>query len=216
MATGANTDDVHLTGVDVGRDITVTQWADLREVREGEACPSCGTPLELVQAIEVGHIFKLGRKFTTALGVSVLGPDGTAVVPVMGCYGIGVERAVAAIAEVHHDEIGLKWPVQVAPFEATVILLSGRDDAARAAAESVYAGLRAAGVSVVIDDRDERPGVKFKDAELTGIPVRVAVGSRDLADGNVEVVTRATSEKEHVPVDQVVKHVQELLAAGRD
>ena len=134
----------------------------------------------------------------------------------MGCYGIGVERAVAAIAEVHHDEIGLKWPVQVAPFEATVILLSGRDDAARAAAESVYAGLRAAGMSVVIDDRDERPGVKFKDAELTGIPVRVAVGSRDLADGNVEVVTRATSEKEHVPVDQVVKHVQELLAAGRD
>ena len=216
MATGANTDDVHLTGVDVGRDITVTQWADLRAVGEGEACPSCGTPLELVQAIEVGHIFKLGRKFTTALGVSVLGPDGTAVVPVMGCYGIGVERAVAAIAEVHHDEIGLKWPVQVAPFEATVILLSGRDDAARAAAESVYAGLRAAGVSVVIDDRDERPGVKFKDAELTGIPVRVAVGSRDLADGNVEVVTRATSEKEHVPVDQVVKHVQELLAAGRD
>jgi prolyl-tRNA synthetase len=216
MATGANTDDVHLTGVDVGRDITVTQWADLREVREGEACPSCGTPLELVQAIEVGHIFKLGRKFTTALGVSVLGPDGTAVVPVMGCYGIGVERAVAAIAEVHHDEIGLKWPVQVAPFEATVILLSGRDDAARAAAESVHEGLRAAGVSVVIDDRDERPGVKFKDAELTGIPVRVAVGSRDLADGNVEVVTRATSEKEHVPVDQVVKHVQELLAAGRD
>ncbi len=216
MATGANTDDVHLTGVDVGRDITVTQWADLREVGKGEACPACGTPLELVQAIEVGHIFKLGRKFTTALGVSVLGPDGTAVVPVMGCYGIGVERAVAAIAEVHHDEIGLKWPVPVAPFEATVILLSGRDDAARAAAESVYAGLRAAGVSVVIDDRDERPGVKFKDAELTGIPVRVAVGSRDLADGNVEVVTRATSEKEHVPVDQVVKHVQELLAAGRD
>jgi prolyl-tRNA synthetase family II len=216
MATGANTDDVHLTRVDVGRDITVTQWADLREVGQGDACPTCGTPLELVQAIEVGHIFKLGRKFTTALGVSVLGPDGTAVVPVMGCYGIGVERAVAAIAEVHHDEIGLKWPVQVAPFEATVILLSGRDDAARAAAESVYAGLRAAGVSVVIDDRDERPGVKFKDAELTGIPVRVAVGSRDLADGNVEVVTRATSEKEHVPVDQVVKHVQELLAAGRD
>ncbi len=145
MATGANTDDVHLTGVDVGRDIAVTQWADLREVGEGEPCPSCGTPLELVQAIEVGHIFKLGRKFTTALGVSVLGPDGAAVVPVMGCYGIGVERAVAAIAEVYHDEIGLKWPVQVAPFEATVILLSGRDEAARAAAESVYASLRDAG-----------------------------------------------------------------------
>jgi prolyl-tRNA synthetase family II len=216
MATGANTDDFHLTGVDVGRDIAVTQWADLREVGEGEPCPSCGTPLELVQAIEVGHIFKLGRKFTTALGVSVLGPDGAAVVPVMGCYGIGVERAVAAIAEVYHDEIGLKWPVQVAPFEATVILLSGRDEAARAAAEAVYGSLRDAGVAVVLDDRDERPGVKFKDAELTGIPVRVAIGSRDLADGNVEVATRATGEKEHVPVDQVVKHVQEVLAAGRN
>src|ERR1700722_1574443 len=215
MATGANTDDVHLTGVDVGRDIAVNQWADLREVRKGEPCPSCGTPLDLVQAIEVGHIFKLGRKFTTALGVSVLGPDGTAVVPVMCCYGIGVERAVAAIAEVYHDEIGLNWPVQVAPFEATALLLSGRDEAARAAAVNFFASMRGAGVAVVIDDRDERPGVKFKDAELTGIPVRVAVGSRDLADGVVEVVSRSTGEKERVPVDQVVKHVQELLAAGR-
>ena len=123
---------------------------------------------------------------------------------------------MAAIAEVYHDEIGLKWPVQVAPFEATVILLSGRDEAARAAAESVYGSLRDAGVAVVLDDRDERPGVKFKDAELTGIPVRVAIGSRDLADGNVEVATRATGEKEQVPVDQVVKHVQEVLAAGRN
>jgi prolyl-tRNA synthetase family II len=212
MATGANTDDVHLTGVDVARDISVGTWADLREVRAGEPCPQCGGTLDLVRGIEVGHIFKLGRKYTEAFGVSVLGPGGEKITPVMGCYGIGVERAMAAIAEVHHDDTGLRWPVQVAPFTVTVILLSTRDEAARGTAETIYESLRSAGIDAIIDDRDERPGVKFKDAELTGIPVRVSVGSRDLADGVVEVVRRATGEKERVPVDEVRKHVQELLA----
>ncbi len=215
MATGANTDDVHLTGVDVARDIQIGTWADLRAVTAGEPCPRCGTPLQLTRVIEVGHIFKLGRKFTTALGVTVLGPDGSAIVPIMGSYGIGVERAMAVIAEVHHDDAGLVWPVQVAPFEVTVVPLSAKDHAVVTTAESIYAELRAAGIEVVIDDRDERPGVKFKDAELTGIPVRVSVGSRDLADGVVDVVGRASQEKERVPVDQVVKHVQSLLATLR-
>jgi len=210
MATGANTDDVHLTGVDVGRDIGVVTWADLREVAAGEPCPRCGTPLELVQAIEVGHIFKLGRKFTTALGVSVLGPDGAPIIPIMGSYGIGVERAMAAIAEVHHDDAGLIWPAAVAPFAVTVTVVSMKDEAVRAAAESIYTELQAAGIDVVIDDRDERPGVKFKDAELTGIPVRISVGSRDLAEGVVEVVTRSTGESERVPADKAVKHVLDL------
>jgi prolyl-tRNA synthetase family II len=212
MATGANADDVHLTGVDVDRDITVGTWADLREVSAGEPCPACGTRLELVQAIEVGHIFKLGRKFTAVLGASVLGPDGSAITPIMGSYGIGVERAVAAIAEVHHDDAGLTWPVQVAPAEVDVIMVSAKDEAVRVAAEAIYSALRAAGHDVILDDRDERPGVKFKDAELIGFPVRVSVGSRDLADGLVEVVTRRRSERERVPVDQAVKYVQELLA----
>jgi len=215
MATGANIDDVHFTGVSVDRDITVGTWADLREVAAGEPCPRCGAPLELVQAIEVGHIFKLGRKFTTVLGVSVLGPDGAAIVPIMGSYGIGVERAIAAIAEVHHDEAGLVWPVPVAPAEVTVIMVSARDEAVRTAAESIYADLRAAGADVLIDDRDERPGVKFKDAELTGIPFRISVGSRDLADGVVEVVSRSTGRKDRVPLEQAVGHVQDLLAAAR-
>lgn len=213
MTTGANTDEVHLTGVDVGRDITVGQWADLREVRAGQPCPSCGTPLELVQAIEVGHIFKLGRKYTTALGVTVLGPDGTAIVPIMGCYGVGVERAMAAIAEVHHDDAGLTWPVAVAPAEVTVVLLSTKDEAARAVAEDVYRELLAGGADTLIDDRDERPGVKFRDAELTGIPCRVSVGSRDLADGVVEITWRATGEKVRVPVGDAVWRVREMLAA---
>jgi prolyl-tRNA synthetase len=212
MATGANIDDVHLTGVDVDRDIAVGTWADLREVAAGEPCPRCGTPLQLIRAIEVGHIFKLGRKFTTALGVSVLGPDGAPIIPIMGSYGIGVERAMAVIAEVHHDDAGLAWPAQVAPAAVTVITLSPKDEAVVAAAESIYAKLRAAGADVVIDDRNERPGVKFKDAELTGIPVRISVGSRDLADGHVEVVSRATRQKERVPAPQAVKYVLELLA----
>jgi prolyl-tRNA synthetase family II len=211
MATGANSDDVHLTGVDVDRDIVVGTWADLREVSAGESCPKCGAALELVQAIEVGHIFKLGRKFTTALGVSVLGPDGSAITPIMGSYGIGVERAMAAIAEVHHDEAGLKWPVQVAPAQVNVIMVSAKDEAVRVAAETIYTALQAAGYDVIIDDRDERPGVKFKDAELIGFPFRISVGSRDLAEGMVEVVSRETGERERVPVDQVIKHMQDLL-----
>jgi prolyl-tRNA synthetase len=215
MTTGANIDGVHLTGVDVARDITVGQWADLREVGAGEPCPRCGTPLELVQAIEVGHIFKLGRKYTTALGVTVLGPDGAASTPIMGCYGIGVERAMAAIAEVHHDDAGLAWPVQVAPAEVTVVLLSPRDDAARAVAQEIYGELLASGADALIDDRDERPGVKFRDAELTGIPCRVSVGSRDLADGVVEITRRATGEKVRVPVGDAVGRVREILA-GKD
>ena len=211
MATGANTDDFHLTGVDVDRDIKVGTWADLREVTVGEPCPRCGAPLQFLRAIEVGHIFKLGRKFTTALGVSVLGPDGSAITPIMGSYGIGVERAMAVIAEVHHDDAGLRWPLQVAPAQVTVIMVSGRDEAVRSAAESIYADLLAGGIDVLIDDRDERPGVKFKDAELIGIPVRISVGSRDLADGLVEVVSRSTGDKERVPIDEAVRHVQAML-----
>jgi len=213
MATGANIDDVHLTGVDVDRDIAVGTWADLREVSAGEPCPRCGALLELVHGIEVGHIFKLGRKFTTAFGASVLGPDGSAITPIMGSYGIGIERAIAAIAEAHHDDAGLRWPVQVAPAEVNVVMVASKDDAVRTAAEAIYAALRAAGNDVILDDRDERPGVKFKDAELIGIPYRISVGSRDLAEGMVEVVSRESGERERVPVDQVVKHVQDLLPA---
>jgi prolyl-tRNA synthetase len=215
MTTGANIDDVHLIGVDVDRDIAVGHWADLRAVTAGEPCPACGNPLELVRAIEVGHIFKLGRKYASALGVSVDGPDGTSIIPIMGSYGIGVERAMAVIAEVHHDEAGLAWPVAVAPAEVTVVLLSPKDEAAAAAAESLQRQLREARVDAVIDDRDERPGVKFRDAELTGIPCRVAVGSRDLAEGLVEIAVRATGEKERVPVGQAVSRLLQVLSARR-
>ena len=215
MTTGANVDDVHLTGVDTGRDIDVSRWADLREVRAGEPCPRCGAPLEVIKAIEAGHIFKLGRKYTTTLGVSVLGPDGAPIVPVMGCYGIGVERAMAVIAEVHHDDAGLVWPVAVAPAEVTVLTLSPQDEATVAAAEALYAELQAAGVDTLIDDRDERPGVKFRDAELIGIPYRVSMGTRDLAQGVIEITNRATGERERVPADQAVTRVLRYLSDQR-
>jgi prolyl-tRNA synthetase len=214
LTTGANIDDVHLTGVDVDRDITVSMWADLREVTEGEPCPKCGAKLEFVRAIEVGHIFKLGRKYTTLLGVTVSMQDGSTVIPIMGSYGIGVERAIAAIAEVHHDDAGLAWPVQVAPAEVTVLLLSVRDPEARAVAETLYSGLLSAGVEALIDDRDVRPGVKYADAELTGIPYRITVGSRDLAEGVVEITRRANGEKERVAVGDAVGWVRQAVNAA--
>jgi prolyl-tRNA synthetase len=212
MATGANIDDVHLTGVDVERDIPVGRWADLREVTEGEPCLRCGTPLEFLQALEVGHIFKLGSKFTTALGITVTGPDGSTITPIMGCYGIGVERAIAAIAEVHHDDVGLAWPVQVAPAEVTVLPLSMKAAEVKATAEALYDELLDTGIEALLDDRDVRPGVKFADAELIGIPFRVSVGPRDLADGVVEITKRANGEKERVAVSEAARRLRELVA----
>jgi len=214
LSTGANIDDVHLTGVDMDRDITVNRWADLREVTEGEPCPRCGSALEFIRAIEVGHIFKLGRKYTTTLGVTVSLADGSTVIPIMGSYGIGVERALATIAEVHHDDAGLAWPVQVAPAEVTVLLLSVRDPEARAAAEALYSSLLDAGVDALIDDRDVRPGVKYADAELTGIPFRISVGTRDLAEGVVEITKRASGEKERVSVSEAASWIRAAIVTA--
>jgi prolyl-tRNA synthetase len=145
------------------------------------------------------------------LGVTVTGPEGGTIVPIMGSYGIGVERAIAALAEVYHDDAGLTWPVQVAPAEVTVLLLSVKDAGARAAAEALYTSLTEAGVDALIDDRDVRPGVKYADSELTGIPFRVSVGARDLADGVFEITRRATGEKERVPVGEAVAHLRGLV-----
>jgi prolyl-tRNA synthetase len=214
MFTGANTDDVHLRGVDVERDIAVGSWADLREVVAGEPCPRCGHPLELLTAIEVGHIFKLGYKFTETFGVTVLDDAGQRVHPIMGSYGIGVERAMAAIVECHHDERGIVWPPSVAPFSVVVVVAQPEDDEVAKTATDIYEQLLAAGTDVIIDDRAERAGVKFRDAELTGIPYRVTVGKRGLADGTVEITPRATGETQQVTPGEVVAHLIPLLAEG--
>jgi prolyl-tRNA synthetase len=212
MVTGANTDDVHVRGVDVARDIAVGRWADLRVVEAGEPCIRCGSPIEVIKGIEVGHIFKLGYKYSDAMELSVSGPEGKPVKPIMGSYGIGVERAMAAIVEVHHDERGIIWPAAVAPFEAVVVVAQQDDPSVAEAGEQVYRWLIDAGVDAIIDDRSVRAGVKFSDAELVGIPFRITVGKRGLASGNAELTDRATGETVAVSLDDLTERVRKAVA----
>ena len=214
LATGANTDDWHYSGVDVDRDISVDEWLDLREVSAGEPCVNCGRGLEVVRCIETGHIFKLGRRYAEAMGATVLDADGVERPITMGSYGIGIGRAMAAVAEVHHDERGLIWPVAVAPYEVVVTVASMRDDPAVAAAEQIYGQLRAQGVEVLLDDRDARAGVKFADAELVGIPWRITAG-RAVAGGEVELTERATGDTQRIGIEDAAAQVAARLAHAR-
>ncbi|MEC9395128.1 MAG: proline--tRNA ligase [Actinomycetota bacterium] len=215
MTTGANVDDVHLEGVDVERDVAVDHWVDVRGILDGEVCASCGEALRVARCIEAGHIFKLGRRYAEAMGVSVLDAEGNSQVPTMGSYGIGVGRAMATVAETHHDENGLIWPMAIAPYEVVLTVVKVDHDESMAVAETLYDELQAAGVDVLLDDRDGRPGVKFADAELVGIPLRVTIGPRGLESGALEVTTRADGERTDVPVDQVATHVVDAVTAGR-
>jgi prolyl-tRNA synthetase len=163
------------------------------------------------RGIEVGHIFKLGYKFSDTIGISVSGPDGKPVRPIMGSYGIGVERAMAAAVEVHHDAKGIVWPAAIAPFQVVVVIAQQDDTAVAAAGEQVYQGLLAAGVDVIVDDRPVRAGVKFSDAELVGIPFRVTIGKRGLAAGTAELTDRSTGSTIQIPLEDLVKHVREAV-----
>jgi prolyl-tRNA synthetase len=213
--TGANADDVHLRGVDIGRDIAVDAWADLRQVTAGEPCARCGTALDLVATIEAGHIFKLGRKYAETFGVQVLDADSKLQTVIMGSYGIGIDRAIATIVETHHDDRGIVWPVAVAPYEVVITIVQVKNDESVAAAEELYTTLRAADVDVLLDDRDARAGVKFADAELIGIPYRITIGPKALADGMVELTPRATGETELVPVADVADRVVAAVVSER-
>ncbi len=215
LVTGANEDDFHLRGVDMERDIPVTEWVDVREVAAGEACRECGEPLEVLSAIEVGHIFKLGRKYAEALGVTVLDEMGAERVVTMGSYGIGLERNMAAVVEASHDEAGIIWPVSVAPYEVVVTVLAPGEPATLEAGERLYRELGAEGIDVIIDDRDERPGVKFYDAELVGFPYRVTVGPRGLERGTVELVERRTGESRELKPQEAAGIVAEQVRAAR-
>jgi prolyl-tRNA synthetase len=211
MVTGANENDVHLEGVDVARDLLRHgKLADLRSVKAGEGCPRCDGALELFKALEVGHIFKLGTKYSESLGATVLDAEGKQVPIVMGSYGIGVERIMAAAIELHHDENGIVWPLSIAPFQAAVLTL-GPEPELRRAAEEIVEALGAAGVEVLFDDRDERAGVKFKDADLVGVPIRIAVGRKGLADGKVEWKLRSGKAVELVPVADVAAKAAALV-----
>ena len=215
MATGANTDDVHYQGVDVERDIAVTEWVDVRGILEGESCIECGNPLTISRCIEAGHIFKLGRKYAEAMGATVLDAEGNSQTLTMGSYGIGVERAMSAVAETHHDENGLIWPISIAPYEVVVTLLKSDHEESVVEAERIYNELGSAGVDVLLDDRNERPGVKFADAELIGIPLRVTIGPRGLENGVAELNVRSNSQQSEIALDKVVEEVVRIVEESR-
>ncbi len=215
MLTGANEDDFHLRGVDVERDIQVDQWLDLREVNEGEPCPMCEGPLAVAKTIEVGHIFKLGTRYTEVMGAGVLDENGKKVPIVMGSYGIGIQRAMASVVERWHDDAGIVWPLSVAPFEVVITQLNAKDAETTDAAGALYDALQAEGIEVLLDDRNERPGVKFKDADLIGIPYRINVGPKHLKDGKVEVVRRKTGKARLVDLQKAAKAVAESIFEER-
>lgn len=214
MTTGANQDDHHIRGVNVERDFKVDSWTDLRTVESGEGCPRCETgTLEVFKGMEIGHIFKLGTKYSASMGATVLTQDGKEVPIVMGSYGIGVERIITAAVEQHHDTDGIVWPKSLAPFDVVVTITNIKQDDLREAGEKLYNELQNAGLQVLLDDRDERAGVKFKDADLIGIPYRITIGKK-AAGGVVELFDRGTKQSEDVKISEVIAHVQRLALSS--
>jgi prolyl-tRNA synthetase len=211
MTTGANADGFHLGHVAIGRDIQVAHWADLRLVQAGEPCPKCGKPLKVQRAIEVGHVFKLGTKYSEALKALFLDETGKQQPAIMGCYGIGVTRTLQAVIEQSHDDNGIIWPISVAPYTVCITPLNvAPGSAVMQRAEQIYAGLTARGVDVILDDRNDRPGVKFKDSELVGFPIRVGIGEKSLAKGEVEIKPR-TGALILVKAEEAIGRVMELV-----
>jgi prolyl-tRNA synthetase len=208
---GANAVDRHLVGVDQARDLGDVELADLRVAVEGDRCPRCGGRLVVQRGIEVGQVFHLGTKYSAAMGATVLDADGVERVLEMGCYGIGVTRTIAAAIEQNHDDLGMIWPMPLAPFHVVVVPVNWGDERLRTTAERLHDGLEARGVDVLLDDREERPGVKFKDADLIGHPLRITVGPRALERGAVELKCRTETSATEVPVDDAVARVAGLV-----
>jgi prolyl-tRNA synthetase len=208
---GANKENYHVKNLTPGKDFHPTAYADLRSVTAGEDCPKvgCGAPLRIDTAVEVGHIFKLGYKYSESMGARVLDRNGKEVAPIMGSYGIGIERILTAAVEQSNDENGFWLPPSIAPFEVVVVSTNSKDEAIRHASEDIARQLEASGFDVLLDDRDERPGVKFKDADLVGIPFRINVGKK-VTEGTVEVVRRSTLHKEDVKISAITEYFQGL------
>ena len=211
---GANKRDQHIMNAVRGRDFDLSEFADLSLVMTGDPCKNCGTPLEIYRGIEVGHIFKLGTKYSEAMQCVYLDEKGERQPMIMGCYGLGVGRTVAAAIEQSHDDDGIIWPIPIAPFEAVVTSV-GREEAVLSTANELYEKLLAAGVDVLFDDRDERPGVKFKDADLIGFPLRITVGAKSLANGQVEFSTRKEKQKNLIAPDEALQRVIEAVRAAK-
>ena len=210
LIAGANKEDYHLKNLTPGKDFHPTAYADLRAVTAGEPCPNCGKALRIDTAVEIGHIFKLGYRYSESMGARVLDKNGKEVMPIMGCYGIGIERILTAAVEQGNDENGFWLPAAIAPFEVVVAPVNVKDEAVKSAAEDIAKRLDAAGFDVVLDDRDERPGVKFKDADLVGIPIRITVGKK-VTEGTVEVVLRETREVRDVTISAIVDYFEGVL-----
>jgi len=209
MIAGANKDDYHLRNVTPGEDFKA-EFFDLRQAAGGDTCSQCGGELNLTKSVEIGHIFKLGYKYSKSMGLHVSNEAGQEVTPIMGSYGIGIERILSAAVELYADKDGMVLPASIAPFTVVVTPVNYADEKQRVAAHSIYDACKAAGMDALLDDRDERPGVKFKDADLIGIPFRVTVGKK-LPQGIVEVVERKSHTASDVPVDGVAAHLRPLL-----
>ena len=214
MGVGGNEKDIHLEGVNLERDFQVKKFADLRNAADGDTCPHCGERYSNTRGIEVGHIFKLGTKYSEAMKATFLDADGVAKEIIMGCYGIGVGRTAAAAIEQNHDENGIIWPMPLAPFQVIVTMLNPNDEEVFAAGEKLYQDLLAEGVEVLLDDRDERPGSKFKDADLLGIPLRVNVGARGLKEQSFELQERRAGERVMLPIEGAAQKVAEQVRAA--
>ena len=210
LIAGANKEEYHVKNITPDETFQGSVWADLRNAVEGEGCPNCGHPLKIGQAVEIGHIFKLGYKYSESMGARVLDERGKEVTPIMGSYGLGLERVLTACIEQNHDENGFWMPANIAPFEVVVTPTNTADENINQGAIDIANALDAAGIDVLLDDRDERPGVKFKDADLIGVPYRINVGKK-LGEGLVEVVTRSGSTRTDVAVGAVVEHVKKLV-----
>ncbi len=212
---GANEEGFHFTGAAWGRDVESFETADIREVVPGDPSPCGQGTLEIRRGIEVGHIFQLGTKYSEAMGADVLNENGKAQPMSMGCYGIGITRIVAAAIEQNHDDRGILWPRAMAPFQVALVPINmDKSEVVTQATESLYDRLRSAGFDVFMDDRKERPGVKFAEMELIGIPVRVTLGERSIAAGSVEIQLRTESSAQDVPLDDAATHIANLLAEG--
>ena len=210
---GANAADQHLVNVMPLRDIKPTHVADIRLIREGDPCPRCGAPVKTARGIEVGQVFKLHTKYSQALDATYLDENGQERLMVMGCYGVGVSRTMAAAIEQHHDADGIIWPASIAPYQVVIVPINTKDEPQMTMAEQIYRELSAAGVEVVLDDREERSGVKFKDADLIGYPLRITVGPKALKENSVELKVRRTKESLLLPLDGYVEGVTRLLAS---
>jgi prolyl-tRNA synthetase len=214
LIAGANKEDYHVKNITPGKDFQPTAYADLRSVATGDPCPNCGSPLRMDTAVEVGHIFKLGYKYAESMNARVLDKNGKEVMPIMGCYGIGIERILTASIEQSNDENGFWLPPQIAPFEIVITATNVSDEKIRTTAESIAQSLESAGYDVLLDDRDERPGVKFKDADLVGIPFRVNVGKK-VTEDRVEVVQRSTRQSQDVSIAAITDYFRQNLGPAR-